>query len=616
MEAKEQSRPEEVIFSELAAVCASPGFAHAIAYFSYRDNSIVHDGHISPKDMEHLYSHKSLIRTEIATLIGLLVKGPIDLTLPSPETIASYVTKSEALLEELHGALAAPMFAGLFSPGAAAEPPNPWLKGAAMREPIFYGGDSAYAFQYRDLALRKYAKDADWLRAKKGFAIDDARRVVSAIAIVQATKLREALVAMRETPPHERTVLPAFTFTAREVAEQAGLDLELAETVLNAFSMPRESRNEQFKSLSDFNITTACPLISIGAGAFILLQYYNLVEALYETPFYWMLEERSYASAASEHRGEFTEAFSAERLETVFGERHVYSNVEIVGRKGTILGEIDVLVLFGDRAIVLQAKSKRLTLEARKGNDLRIKDDFTKSVQDAYDQANECARLLLEGDHEFRDGRSRQLRPPKQLKEIYLLCVVADHYPALAYQVRQFLTYHAADPIQSPFVLDVFALDAITEMLSSPLQLLSYIKRRVRYAEKILASHELTILSYHLMRNLWVDDKYSSVAFGDDIATDLDIAMNARRDQFPGERTPDGILTRFPKTAVGRIVKSIEADPNPATLSLGFELLALGENAVLQMSSHIDELVERARRDGRHWSSPDTVDTRSMQLFG
>jgi hypothetical protein len=51
-------------------------------------------------------------------------------------------------------------------------------------------------------------------------------------------------------------------------------------------------------------------------------------------------------------------------------------------------------VLFGDRALVLQAKSKRLTLEARHGNDLQIQDDFKKSIQDSSDQAYLCAQLL------------------------------------------------------------------------------------------------------------------------------------------------------------------------------------------------------------------------------
>ena len=52
--------------------------------------------------------------------------------------------------------------------------------------------------------------------------------------------------------------------------------------------------------------------------------------------------------------------------------------VNILEKKGVIAGEIDVLVLFANRAIVLQAKSKKLTLESRKGNDLAIKKDFKK----------------------------------------------------------------------------------------------------------------------------------------------------------------------------------------------------------------------------------------------
>jgi len=36
------------------------------------------------------------------------------------------------------------------------------------------------------------------------------------------------------------------------------------------------------------------------------------------------------------------------------------------------VGEIDVLVLFGNHATVLQAKSKKLMLPARKGNNLLL----------------------------------------------------------------------------------------------------------------------------------------------------------------------------------------------------------------------------------------------------
>lgn len=59
-----------------------------------------------------------------------------------------------------------------------------------------------------------------------------------------------------------------------------------------------------------------------------------------------------------EHRGKFTEDFSYERLRHVFGEKNVFKNIDIKDTNSNKLGEIDVLVTFGNRLIILQAKSK------------------------------------------------------------------------------------------------------------------------------------------------------------------------------------------------------------------------------------------------------------------
>src|SRR5262249_15014200 len=140
---------------------------------------------------------------------------------------------------------------------------------------------------------------------------------------------------------------------------------------------------------------------------------------------------------------------------------------------------------------------------------------------------------------------------PGRLSEVYILCVVADHYPSLHFQTRQFLRYTQTDAIQAPMVLDVFTLDAITEMLSSPLRFLSYINRRVGYTERLVATHETIILSYHLMKNLWIEEDINSVMLGDDISVDLDVAMAVRRDGVNGQRTPEGILTHLSNTTIG-----------------------------------------------------------------
>lgn len=594
------SRSEQEIFADLAALCVRDGYVHALAHLCFRDNVILYAGQMTEADMRKMLSPSRLIRTEINTLIGLMVKADINWALPTPQTLQEYIHTSEKLLEELHHSMSSTMLASLTKEALAVGSFDPFGRGEALREPIFYSGESAYAFQYLDLAARKYAADASWLQVNRGFTIDDARAVALAIERVQSDRFFDNRERMRKQHPAEWTMLPCFAVTVAEVAAKAGLAPELTERVLTAFTLPDGERNSGFGALQDFNAICATPLLRMPSGEFLSLQSYALAEAIYDSPFYWMAQDRAYLPTLTKHRGDFTESFVAERLGLVFGRERVYGNVDIWETKATKAGEIDVLVVWGDRAIVVQAKSKRLTLEARKGNDQVIRDDFKKSVQDAYDQAVQCAQCL--GDKRFTltagDGREIVLR--YELKEIYVFCVVSDHYPALSFQARQFLKTVAVPRVQSPLVMDVFTIDAMTEMLQSPLHFLSYVNRRANYADRLLASQELTILAYHLKHNLWIDPEVNWMHLGDDFSAGLDIAMAVRRTGVTGAATPDGILTRFDATTLGRVVKEIEARPEPATIELGFLLLSLSEDTVKNTSQAIDKLAALARTDGRH----------------
>jgi hypothetical protein len=299
------------------------------------------------------------------------------------------------------------------------------------------------------------------------------------------------------------------------------------------------------------------------------------------------------------HRGEFAEQFSHSRLVKIFGDGRVHSNIDLIDSHGNSSGEVDVLVVFGNRAIVLQEKSKRLTLEARKGNDLQLQEDFKLAVQDAYDQGAKCSQLILAGSHSLIERATQQSVSIRPLKEIYILCVLADHYPSLSFQSRQFLTLGTNPQILAPFVTDVFALDVITEMLESPLQFLSYVNRRVSYHERVMASHETHLLAYHLRSNLWISSDLSFVMISDDISVDLDIAMAVRRTGIPGARTPKGILTRLESTVIARVLREIEDKEEPAVIEFGFMLLTLGEDTVMQADRYIRRINKWAFRDGK-----------------
>ena len=590
-------RTEQAVFNELASLCISKGFIHTIAYICFRDTAVNFADVLSPEDLNRMRSQSRLIRTEITTLIGLTMRGPIDFSLPEPEILSHYLQRSETLLEELHQKMLPPS-GHLGTDSVVSSNTDQYTFGQFLREPIFYGGESAYPFQYHDLAPRKYEADSDWLLKNKNLRLNIGRSVCQGIAEILSQRLCVALDALRGTPPEEWTLFPGFIFSCEELSRYIGQPIDDVRAFVKAFVLPENERNSTFTSLSAFNAAYAYPFIQYGADEYILLQYHGLTEAFYETPFYWMCADASYTPDAFSHRGSFTESFTAERLSHVFWSERVFQNVKIQKTKGEILGEIDVLVILGDRVIIVQAKSKRLTLEARRGNDRVLREDFKKAVQAAVDQAFLCAELLCDSTVNLCCGDGRPIRLSASPQTIFPIAVVADHYPALAFQARHFLEVKSTELIVTPLVTDVFTLDTVTEMLASPLRLLSYLSFRARYSNQIMTNHEHAVLAYHLKRNLWFENNMDLVEIADDVSSDLDLAMSVRRLGIPGCETPDGILTRFAGTRFESIISEIEYKAEPVAINLGFMLLGLSEGTVKKINEYTEEVLKRCGEDG------------------
>lgn len=592
----QKPREEAKILEDLSTLTSSPGFVHAVAHICHRDNVVHIKGMLKPSDMDRLFSRERLIRTELTTLIGLMAKNPLDVSLQPPDVVAGYVKRTDALMRELHEAMSYPMFAAMFEAmKAGTKPPDPW-HGPGMREPIFYGTESAYAFQYRDLAPEKYGADDDWILRAKGFTAGQARAIAKTMCALMDEKGTRLLVDARAAKAPPATWLPGFEFSLDEVAFRSGIARDVVQAFFLAFVFIGD--NAAFKEVGDFNEVAARPLLPTDRGTVLLFSHYAIYEALYESPFFWMWDDKAYRPTAAKHRGAFTERFAERRLSVVFGREHVHANVNLYRGKD-IVGEADVLVTYGDRLIIVQAKAKKLTIAARKGNDNQLKADFAAAIQDSYDQGWTCANEMLAGGCRLADDSENEVKLPASIKEIFLFSLVSEHYPALAFQASQSLKFQTTHVIRPPFVMDVFLLDTLTEMLTTPLRLLAYVKLRVAAADKLLSGHELTVLGYHLKRNLWLEDKYDRVMLDDSIAQDLDVAMMVRRDNQPGDDTPVGILTKMRGTRYETLIKEIEARADPATLELGFHLLSMDEDSCRNVSLVLETITRQTQLDGK-----------------
>ncbi|EIK60149.1 YecA family protein [Pseudomonas lactis] len=592
-------RSEADVIDDLAALAAKPGYAHAMAGICYRDNLVSFQGKHKSSDIEHLFDRKRLNRNEITTILGLMSRQPLDLTEVDEATLRSYASRTDELMSELHDAMTGLMIGELMPQAQQGIAMSDIWKGAVMKEPIFYGTESAYSFQYRDFFAEKHAQDDDWLVRAMAFSSAQALQVASAMCSlmdVRATKGAQVGGGAKIGELPAASVLALFEFTAQEIAARSGQELAVVEAVFKALTFSGD--NGQFNEVGDFNQVAATPLLPTGRDSVLLFSHYAIYEALYESPFFWMHQDKAYRQQASDNRGAFTEQFSQCRLAAVFGKANVHTNVNIYEGK-RIVAEADVLVIFGDRVIIVQAKAKKLTLAARKGSDGQIKADFAAAIQKAYDQGAECAAAILSGKCRLENDSGQAVVLPETIKEIYPFCVVSDHYPALAFQVSQYLKYSADEIIRPPFVMDVFLLDVLAEMLDTPLRFISYVRMRLESAQKLMMGHELTALAYHLRCNLFLDEQYNIVMLEDSIAADLDTAMTVRREGLPGQRVPPGILTKMKGTYYERLIEQIERRPHPAVLELGFTLLSMDGDSCITVHRAIEGLTKMGKMDGQ-----------------
>ena len=299
---------------------------------------------------------------------------------------------------------------------------------------------------------------------------------------------------------------------------------------IRQFSFTPGDVNEEFKTIADFNEVHSRPIMSIGEGRYCIPIFQNLPKSIYESPYYWMIGDRQYIDIGLSNRGEATESITEHLLISIFGHNSVFKGVKVKAGKADIT-DIDVLAVSGNKAVIAQCKSKKLTMNARGGDAGQLKKDFSKAVQEAYKQALSGRIALLEQGFELTDSSDKPIVLPNEIDDVYILCVTGDYYPAVLLQARGFLEKEDGYPF--PVVLSVFDLDIVSYYLSDKYEFLYYLRQRSNHFEYYLAESELAMLGFHLQHKLFPDESYHATAIDPAYAQLVEANFLSARGNFP-----------------------------------------------------------------------------------
>lgn len=465
--------------------------------------------------LEHRNSHEHFNYNEASFLIGLWIKN----SNPSKSDefdFNNHFKEVYYLMEKLHFTFISdgPKILGESDDINASKF---MTNGSLFKESFFYSSTGAYDFQYVKKFFEKYKYDEEWLIENKGFSLNDPYEFFINVKNQINSKLNDPVFKGKKKLSAEDLLFP-FIFTHQELTR----DKEVFVNITSCFIIELgKGNNGQLSNVGDFNEFQTKPIIKIGKNKYFIPMPFYLAEAIYESPFYWMIADKNYASNCLRHRGKVGEEIVYNSFLKIFGTTNTFKGVKIKENKTKTIAEIDVCAKYKNTLIAVQVKSKKLTFISKQGDISKIKDDFKKAIIDAYLQGVECEKAILNAKNLiFTSDEITELQEKfTNIKDIYTICIVLDTYPSLA-QSSHILLYNKYDG--STICFTIFDLEVICRYLNTPDKLIDYFSKRIANCRHYISENELCFLGFYLEHDLIKMDKYNEVLIDDSYGSKID----------------------------------------------------------------------------------------------
>ncbi len=346
------------------------------------------------------------------------------------------------------------------------------------------------------------------------------------IATVQGFSDFGSAVALTFDQLKERTGLPDASL--RALVERLTIDLDAENTGL----VKEFLRGDNPMRIRPFISRTNAD----GRREWLLVQPTWLIFGMREL-FEIELSAKPMDQSYMKQRGELLERRGMRALAEALRPDKALVNVEYVDGQHKRF-EADGLILVGHIAIVLEAKSNRITPLARSGAAERLWLELGPIVTKAAEQAERLRAIILEGSSlHIRSasslGTDGTLEKARTNWDLDISNITDVFTIALSLEDLNFIATITAELVDSgliqagasaPWIVNVHDLEITAELLSRPSELVHFLSRRRRAADKntILAADELDYVMHYITMGLYTDKPTDATEMVMGLNEDLD----------------------------------------------------------------------------------------------
>lgn len=441
---------------------------------------------------------------------------------------------------------------------SAASPPLAQIAARLqLREAVVRG--PGYERQGRDLMRQFFADEATArvLRETLGFDIDQLLTIDESLGSLLQRRFNaelETIALLAGEEPElayqvHRRAEHILCVTASELAAESGL----AETVVAAFL---RAFSTSFGEGTNLHLLSALapirlrPLIDAGDARYLVTSAVNLLWAI-PPILEAALRDTDVWESYQARRAEVIEAWSVDSLAEAVRADYSAKNLRFSVGEDAARYEVDGLVLLDDFAFVVEAKSGRLSDNARRGRARDLVPALEALVGRASSQALRLVRAIRDREaiHFYSDGGDEIDVPLQSVTRAQAVIATVEDLSWLVTfrsQLAELGLLNAEDPM--PWLATVFDLQIVAQMLEFPAQITLYLRDRLSLDSRVVEGDEMNLWMIHWLHCLRFEPEANRIMLRGDWTAEID-----RYFMFGEGRLPKMPLDRAVRREVERL---------------------------------------------------------------